>query len=59
MNFPSSALLIALACTVTAGAQAQSTQGREIMCSPSVVRPGDALTIATRQVLPPAWRARS
>lgn len=52
MNFPSNTLLFALACTLTAGAQAQSTQAREILCSPSVVRPGDTLTITTRQALP-------
>ena len=52
MNFSSSTLHLALACTLTAAAQAQSTPGHEIQCSPSVVRPGDTLTIKTRQALP-------
>lgn len=52
MNHHFNKSLFVLACSVAACAQAQSSQGREIQCSPSVVRPGDALTITTRQALP-------
>lgn len=46
------ALIFVVACTVSAGAIAQSNAGREISCVPNVVRPGDTLTITTRNPLP-------
>jgi hypothetical protein len=49
---PLSTIMLALACGLSASAQAQSAAGREISCSPSVVRPGDTLTITTRNPLP-------
>lgn len=44
--------VFALVGTLTAAVHAQPTQGREIVCSPSVVGPADTLTITTRQALP-------
>lgn len=56
MNLPSKPLsmtiVFALTCVVSASAIAQSNAGREISCSPSVVRPGDTLTVTTRNPLP-------